>query len=245
MSGQWFLERHGNLLGPYSLEEVRGLASTGQLRATDKVMRDGTSQLLPVSAVPELVSADASATQLPDLQVSQVPVVARPPERWNKKLLSVGVGLAVALVALAAYSLWPGDPDDEPDLSSPNLPAWFQRPHRIRAAQKKRVGIFPGLGVFNPPKNPPPPPKEFNLSWFEKNFTHYLAREAYVYSVPKRDYVSDGRMHVGTKVLLGEIASADVALVCTCTQNGRPINMYVRRDALRERSKGPPPPKDT
>lgn len=245
MSGQWFLERHGNLLGPYSLEQVRGLASTGQLRPTDKVLREGSSQLLAVSAVPELAATAAEnvAVQppLPDLQVSQVPPVVRPARKWDRKLLFAGAGIIAALIALAVFMMWPSDPDDEPDLASPDLPEWFQRPHRIRAAQGKKVGVFPGLGLFNPPKDPPAPPKGFNPTWFEKNFTHYLGREAYVYSVPKREYVSDGRMQLGTKVLLGEVASADVALVCVCSQNGRPINMYVRRDALRDRRQGPPP----
>lgn len=246
MAEQWFLERHGNLLGPYSLEQVRGLASAGQLRPGDKVLPDGGSQLLPVSAVPELASPAAATVAiqepLPDLQVSQIRPVARAP--WNKKLLCLGAGVAAALIGLAVFMMWPGDPDNEPDTSSPHLPEWFHRAHRIRAAQGKKVGVFPGLGILNPPKDPPPPPKYFTPTWFEKNFTHFLSREAYIYSVPQRAYYSDGRMHVGTKVMLGEIASADVALVCVCTANGRPINMYVRRDALRDRSNGRPPAKD-
>src|SRR5262245_6280738 len=230
MGGQWFLERHGNLLGPYSLEQVRGLVSSGQLRATDRVMRQGSSQLLPVHDVAEIVDPDSVETTvvagmpiqepLPALSVSQAPRLA--PAPWNKKRLSLGIGVIAVVLALVVYLKWPSDSDDEPDFSSPDLPEWFHRAHRIRAAQGKKVGVFPGLGILNPPKNPPPPPRTFNASWFEKNFTHYLEREAYIYSVPERKYYSDGRMHVGTKVLVGEIASADVALVCVCSQTGRP-----------------------
>lgn len=240
MSQTWFVERHGNLFGPFSVEQVRGLVSAAQLRPTDKVLQQGTSDLRPVSAVPELaVSAGEAVTVMEPLPKLELPTQVVLPNPWNRKRLAIGAVIAAVSLAVALYLFKPADPDSEPDPASPDIPEWFHRPHRIRPAKRQKVAVVPGLGVLNFPKDPPPPAK-FTAAWFEMNFTHYLAREAFIYARPEIQFYSDGKIQAGTKALLGETAG-EAALICICSETGRPINMYVRRDALRDRSKGPPP----
>jgi hypothetical protein len=54
---QWYFTRHGQTRGPYTDEQFRALASSGQLLPDDLVSYSGASNWLPARQVPDLFSA--------------------------------------------------------------------------------------------------------------------------------------------------------------------------------------------
>ena len=44
MGAQWFIGRHGQKYGPYSVEELQDLADNGKLSAEDMVWREGSDR---------------------------------------------------------------------------------------------------------------------------------------------------------------------------------------------------------
>jgi hypothetical protein len=60
-SGAWFYARNKQKLGPFSWEQFRTLASTGQLKPDDMVFQQGTQRWLAASAVPGLFPPPPSA----------------------------------------------------------------------------------------------------------------------------------------------------------------------------------------
>lgn len=233
----WFLERQGNLLGPFSEEQIQGLVVAGQLGPADRVLREGSDQLVSPKSVPEFAFIpDETRTALamqPVVELSQ----PSPPKKSRvatRKWVWVAAGLALA--AIAALVFWINrDPGNDP-----NLPEWFQRAHRVPSSYEtgKYGTTMPGIGTILLPDAPAPP--GFTAKWFEENFTHYMARNEFVFARPKELKLdADGKILAGAKVLLGGHVN-DLALVCICTPDGRPVNMYLPKKSLRVRSAGPP-----
>ncbi|MBM4072057.1 MAG: DUF4339 domain-containing protein [Planctomycetes bacterium] len=248
----WLVERHGRLLGPFSLDQMRGLVVSGQLRSMDRVLREGSTTLLQATAVPELMLA--SALPAGALPVGALPAVdleqmerdlampPRPAGGRSRKRLGLGIGIAVAVGLAAGLYFWNSSrSDDDADLSITELPAWFQHEHRVLPARGKKVVALRGLGMMRPPPGTSRP-DGFTRAWFDRHFTHYLDQDAFIHARPRIEFQSDGKIAAGTKVLLGK-ELGEAALICVCSETGRPINMFVRVTALRLRSKGPPPAK--
>lgn len=229
----WFLERQGRLLGPYSLEQMRGLVASNQLRPADRVMKEGDSQLQIPTAVPELMALSGETEPVLVASLSE-PEKAAP--RFSGKTILWLAGL-VTLVALLAAMYWMNIRTE----SEAHLPEWFQSAHRILSSYhtSKPATALPGIGLLGLPEAPAP--VGFTPAWFEQNFTHYLDKNEFAFATPKvlkKD--ADGKILAGTKILLGGQVE-DLALVCICTPDGRPVNMYLPRKSLRTRSAGPPP----
>jgi hypothetical protein len=242
MADCWFLSRHGNLSGPFSLEQLRAMARLGQLDPADMMLKEGTTQLLAPSAVFDQVEPKdpgaALAQALP--RYSDAPAVAAGQRRRSRGpwIAATVAGLVVLFGLLQIILLGRA----EPDLTSPDLPPWFQRQYRIQPSRGKSVGVVRGVGLLNPPPQLSVPPG-FSPELFEQSFTHYLGAEVFVYATPKyREFSADGNLYAGSKVWLGEMTNG-LALICLCTPEGQPMNMYAATTFFRERAKGPPPPR--
>src|SRR5574340_61595 len=100
----WFVERHGDLLGPYSLEQVQGMAGSGQLRTSDRVVKEGTSQLLAPRAMLDIAPEQTAAVAAPrPVAISSGPVPAAPPRFRAWRWLAVGTSLLVLVALLFAF----------------------------------------------------------------------------------------------------------------------------------------------
>lgn len=63
---QWYYSKNGNQLGPVEEGDLRAKVATGEVSPTDLVWRDGMTDWLPSSRVPELAVAAASPTAYTD-----------------------------------------------------------------------------------------------------------------------------------------------------------------------------------
>ncbi|WP_197443145.1 GYF domain-containing protein [Lignipirellula cremea] len=61
MSGQWYVNRQGDIRGPLSLAQLQAKAHAGQLTAADSVCRDGMKDWIAASELPALVFPAAIA----------------------------------------------------------------------------------------------------------------------------------------------------------------------------------------
>lgn len=229
----WFLERQGRLLGPYSLQQMQGLVASNQLGPADRVMREGDRELQLPTAVPELMALPekVQAASLVDLLQPETAT----PRASRKKTLWL-TGLAAALLVIFASIYWKSDSTESED----HLPEWFRRAHRIQSSYqtKKAATALPGIGLAGLPEEPAP--AGFSATWFEENFTHYLEKNEFAFATPRvLKLDADGKILAGTKLLLGGYVD-DLALVCICTPDARPVNMYLAKKSLRARSSGPP-----
>lgn len=55
---RWFFQRHQETFGPFSIEELRKLADTGKIMATDLVWREGMENTYPAKSVYGLFSTE-------------------------------------------------------------------------------------------------------------------------------------------------------------------------------------------
>jgi hypothetical protein len=150
-------------------------------------------------------------------------------------ILATGVGIAlVGVVVFANHSA------DELPPPNPNLPEWFDPAYRIG---KNRSIIFAPktAGNAQAKRNPEAaPPEKYTEDWLEERFTHYIdVSNAFIWSTPKVAFPAHGKIMAGIKVIVGEQVG-DLSLICAVTADGRPENMYVPSNLLRERSQGPP-----
>jgi hypothetical protein len=228
MQDRWFLEPGGSRTGPHSLGQLQAMASSGQLRPTDLVLKEGADVPIAAGAVPGLFAAAAADKG--------------PGNKWpaGRRWALVGAGGAAALVgvALLVHYLSGGAPRP-----NPNLPEWFDPAYRIG---KNRGIIFPPGVVKRQGKGYARPGEaatggKYTEEWLDKHFTHYIDwQNAFIWSTPRVRYPSDGKIIAGVKVIVGEQVN-ELSLICTRTEDGRPENMYVETVRLRARSKGPPP----
>ena len=70
---QWFYSSNGGQAGPVSDLELKALASSGQLKTTDLIWRDGLADWMPASKVPGLFDAAATAPAVIPQPVFQPP----------------------------------------------------------------------------------------------------------------------------------------------------------------------------
>lgn len=62
---QWYYSKNGLQLGPVSESDIRSKVATGEIAPTDLVWRDGMSDWLPSSRVPEIQPASTLASPAP------------------------------------------------------------------------------------------------------------------------------------------------------------------------------------
>ena len=159
-----------------------------------------------------------------------------PPEETQRKRawpLLLGLG-AVALVL--GYAYVSNRPATERDYNFSDLPEWFNRDHRVRPAE--RVMPVAGIGMLMPPAIEPS--KQFSPQWLEENFTHYVADDSFVWSAPKLDFPSHGKILGGTKVISSGKQVGEFTLICAVSNDGRAMNLFMQTRFLQDRSKGPP-----
>jgi hypothetical protein len=163
--------------------------------------------------------------------------------RFQRRWLLVGV--TVGLVLAGAVALWAVNHFSDPVID-PDLPDWFDQVYRIK---QRRGIIFPAKAATAQAKKKArqpgaTSPARYTQEWMNENFTHYIEwRNAFVFARPRVVYPSEGKIMAGVKVIVGQQLEK-MSLICTVTEDGRPENMFVENWALREKSKGPPPPVD-
>jgi hypothetical protein len=151
--------------------------------------------------------------------------------------------LGTAVAPLLGFVYWASPAPTNPVVvTSPDLPAWFQPPYRLRRAvpNANPAGKVYVEGMGWLPPDQVPPPGDFTPEWLDKHFTHYLQTNAFTWAVPDSTSLPDGKILGGTKVIFGERVG-EFSLICTRTRDSRIMNMFVGTTNLRERSQGPPP----
>ena len=152
----------------------------------------------------------------------------------RKAWLWFAVGLCVALSALAMF--WTSE---GPDIDTSHLPKWFDRAHRIQSIPGQAGKYFKDVGIFKPPSRSVA--AESSPEWLEKNFTHYLGEDAFVWA-QLSNKIPDGKLLAGCKIIYGAELN-ECALICVYAPDCGAVNMFVNTAVLRERSQGPPPPR--
>ena len=61
----YFVGKNGQQTGPFSVEQLREMAASGQLNGTDLVWREGMAEWQPASTLPGVFQGAASAADLP------------------------------------------------------------------------------------------------------------------------------------------------------------------------------------
>jgi len=149
-------------------------------------------------------------------------------------------------VVLTGLTYWTNSPvEAEPEYQpSPHLREWFHPEHRVKRQTAEPVGgegtiYLEGLGWI--PKEQAPAPGSFTKEWLDREFTHYMQRDAFFWAAPKaRNFAADGKIGAGIKVIFGEEVNGTF-LICTRTSDNRVMNMFIDTSkTLRERSQGPP-----
>jgi hypothetical protein len=84
MTDQWYYMHMGRQSGPVSREELKQLVASGQLRGTDEVWQQGTTDWKPIQSIPDLAQAlppadSAVSTPLPGRSVSDLRTPVKPP----------------------------------------------------------------------------------------------------------------------------------------------------------------------
>jgi hypothetical protein len=253
MQERWFVEPGGNTTGPHSLGQLQVMLSSGRLKATDMILKEGTSTPIQASAIAALCPASMGNKEGPDKSAAAVmPEPASAPTgapaqasagRSRRRWAIIGGGVAIAVIAaiIAVYYLYFSAPRQNPD-----LPEWFSPAYRIKSNRGIifPAGFFKRKGLEEPRPTPGVRGGKYTQEWLEKHFTHYVDwRNAFIWATPKVVYPSDGKILAGVKVIVGEQVN-DMSLICTVTPDGQPENMYVQSVLLRERAQGPPTKED-
>jgi hypothetical protein len=253
MEDRWLVVADGASTGPYSLGDLQLMLSSGKLKGTASILKEGAIVAIPARSVPGLFP-DGSPEKAPngdavalDAQAEgRVPSREATPVRKRLTMRSwalVLTGLAVAVIG--AYLAWDYFSDNDP-LPDPNLPEWFSPRYRI----KKSYGIIAGpallmrTGRWHVQATGTASPGRYTEEWLDKHFTHYVSpRNGFVWTRPRVVYPSDGKILGGVKVIVGGQVN-ELSYVCTLDPEGRPINMYMLTMLLVDRSQGPPPEPD-
>jgi hypothetical protein len=159
----------------------------------------------------------------------------RPVEEKRQRAWPLCLGL-VAIAVVVGYAYLSNRPEREPDYNYSDLPEWFDRAHRVMPAEQ--VQAVEGIGLLLPP--PIEPSKEFDTQWLERNFTHYVRDNAFVWATPKQRYPSHGKIMAGTKVISSGKQVSEFTLVAAVSKDGRIFNLFMGTAFLRDRSQGPP-----
>src|SRR5437870_5831733 len=62
ISTAWYYAQNQQHFGPIDFEQLRHLAASGHLRATDSILKEGTRQWVPASSLPGLFAVAAPGT---------------------------------------------------------------------------------------------------------------------------------------------------------------------------------------
>jgi Mg-chelatase subunit ChlD len=91
MSPRWFFSRSGQTFGPFSWEQLQGLARDGRLLPSDLTAHEGGAQWLPAAAIAGLFSAPVAAAPLPPAPVAPPAPPARvaPPAAQQPQVVGV------------------------------------------------------------------------------------------------------------------------------------------------------------
>src|SRR5579859_6211677 len=173
------------------------------------------------------VNERRSMQPLPAFPTSPAAPLSSPPAATQTKRrrtgLWLGIGTGAAIVVVLGIAVLLTKPAENRGDYFPDLPEWFDRAHRIRAAEQ--VISVEGIGMLLPP--PISPSHEFNSNWLEKNFTHYVADDAFVWATPKFEYPSHGNILAGTKVISSGKQVEKFTLACAVTNDGCAINFFM------------------
>jgi hypothetical protein len=150
-----------------------------------------------------------------------------------------GLGAVIVLIGLFAYPT-----TSEADIDVSDLPVWFDRAHRIErpVTAATPVSFVPGVGMLLPPREANAA-ETLPRDAFERDFTHYTKIPLFVWSTPEHVYPSHGKIFRGTKVIFGKEVNGMV-LVCLRTNDGKPMNMFIEKGYLIDRTQGPPKGRD-
>jgi len=240
----WHIARGVTHFGPYTVEQLQTMALSGQLEASDTLVNEETghetlAHRLPALSLgrkrPSLFAQSFSGAREGTAE-EDVPKPERPAAHRG---LWVAGFVVLAGVAVAGWRMHRAS---VPDLDFTHLPECFHSSERIKTrletpADKTLVWVD-NRGWTR--KENVPPPGEFTPDWLEATFTHYLARDAFVFETPEMKFPSAAKMSQGEMFVFGAQVG-DFSLVCTRTRDNRAINMFVQSDCLRPRSQGPPP----
>src|SRR5947209_8201442 len=167
MADSWYVAKGKTKLGPFSREQLKGLAQSGQLQPTDMVLPTGSPKWMPASAVagvftrpqpaaaaPPKPTAPPKRAPSPKRTAATKPAAPAPTRRSGGKVIAlVAAALAVCgclvgvPVSLAAYFLWLA-PASRPDASVMVAAA-------TNAGETSQQLAVPEVPKTAPPTDPP------------------------------------------------------------------------------------------
>ena len=98
----WYAVRDGQQIGPLSRVQLDGLISTGQLKSSDLVWREGWVQWAPADTM--ILSASSNARRV--VAESSLATVAKPRRRWGAIQITVAVIGLIGALGGAVISNW-------------------------------------------------------------------------------------------------------------------------------------------